>query len=166
MPDPLDDEQVPQSDHEWARLRKESREAQKRAEALEAQLAAANRESAMARAGVDLSDPRSKYFVKAYDGEESVDAIRAEWAQFSNTSGGAPQQPTEKDVTDAATMNRIQNAADGGVAAVVPEREAARAKLFADVATATAGITDTFMKQQIAEQMMRNSGLVDFHSAE
>lgn len=162
MPDPLDDEQVPQSDHEWARLRKESREAQKRAEALEAQLAAANRESAMARAGVDLTDPRSKYFVKAYDGDESVDAIRAEWAQFSNTNGAAPQQPTQKDVEDAATLARIQTAADGGTANITPSQEAARAKLFADVNTATAGITDPYMKQQIAEQMMRNSGLVDF----
>lgn len=162
MPDPLDEEQVPQSDHEWAQLRRQAKEAQKERDALQAQLAAATRDSAMARAGVDLTDPRAKYFVKAYDGDETPEAIKAEWAQFSNTSGAAPQQPTQKDVADAAAMTRIENAAAGGTASAVPEREAARAKLFADVATATAGISDPFMKEQIAQTMMRNSGLVDF----
>lgn len=162
MPDLPDDEQIPQSDHEWARLRKEAKEAQKRADALEAERDATNLELAMARAGVDLTDPRSRYFVKGYEGDRSTEAIKAEWAQFAGGQSAPASQPTPQDVKDAATMTRIQNAADGGTASPVPENTAARAKLFADINVATAGITDPYMKQQIAQQMMQQSGLVDF----
>lgn len=53
----------------------ESENAALKARADEASNAA--RELAFVRAGVDSADPMAKYFVKAYDGELSPDAIRA-----------------------------------------------------------------------------------------
>ena len=44
---------------------------------LEQELADAKRELAFARAGIDVEDPKMRYFVRGYDGELTAAAVRA-----------------------------------------------------------------------------------------
>lgn len=98
-------------------LRKAAKERDQQA----AQMQTMQRELAFARAGLDLDSPQLKYFVKAYDGELSAEAIRtaAEEAGFI--------QPKQSGVTDderqahqrmdgagaGATGTGAENAEDG-----------------------------------------------------
>lgn len=59
-----------------AELRKLRKEAEKARE-LEAKLAEAERRETFALAGIPLDDPAARYFVKAYDGEMTPEAIKA-----------------------------------------------------------------------------------------
>lgn len=76
-------------------LRKELREANERLSKLEP-LA---RDSAFEKAGIDLSDPRNKFFVEKYDGELDPDAIReaAEPYGFIGQQAAEEQQPSGPD---------------------------------------------------------------------
>lgn len=77
------------------KLRKELREANDRLSKLEP-LA---RESAFKEAGIDLSDPRNKFFVEKYDGELDAEAIReaAEPYGFIGQQAAETQQPSGPD---------------------------------------------------------------------
>ena len=97
------DEKPQRSDAAWAELRR----AKKAREKAERELAQMKRENAFARAGIDTEDPRLQYFVKAYDGEVSADAIRAEAikAGFLSEPADDPNPPdvaAQRDITDAA----------------------------------------------------------------
>lgn len=66
----------------------------------QAELVAVRRELAFRDAGINPTDPQAKYFMKGYDGEVTVDAIRAEAAviglgvgQQGNQQPGAPMIP-------------------------------------------------------------------------
>ena len=74
-------------------LEKENREAKK----LVAELQSAAKELSFAKAGIDVTDPRFKYFVKGYDGEPTPEAIRqaAEEAQLI-TPQATPQDMTRQ----------------------------------------------------------------------
>jgi hypothetical protein len=90
------DERPARSDSEWAKLRR----AEKAKNKAEAELAAMKREKAFMRAGIDTDDPRLSYFVKAYDGDVTPEAIRAEAVR-----AGFIQEPTDdpdpQEVADA-----------------------------------------------------------------
>ena len=77
--------------------------------------AQAERELAFVKAGIDPNSPMAKYFVKAYDGELSPDAIKqaAIEAQIVGT-----QKPAE--VQDAAAWDRTNQAASGNTAGEPP----------------------------------------------
>jgi hypothetical protein len=119
-----DDDQPQESNPVRARMKqleKENREIKK----LLAEQEAAAKELAFVKAGIDLNNPMSKYFVKGYDGDLSPEAIRlaAEEAQLVTPQ---PQvldqdkqawQTANKVATGAETasegpswMKRIQNA--------------------------------------------------------
>lgn len=70
------------------------RKAAKERDQQSAQMQSMQRELAFARAGLDLDNPQLKYFVKAYDGELTAEAIRtaAEEAGFV--------QPKQSGVTE------------------------------------------------------------------
>lgn len=84
-----DDDQPQESNPMRARMKqleKENREVKK----LLAEAEQAKREANFLKAGIDPSEPKFKYFAKAYDGDLSAEAIRlaAEEAQLI-----APQKP-------------------------------------------------------------------------
>ena len=108
--DEVEDQPADQrSNSDWATLRRTASKAKK----AEAEALQAKRELAFLRAGVNLDDPRSTYFVKGYDGEVNVDAIRsaALEAGFIQTK----EQPPSPDATGA---ERIRAAAAGGTSPV------------------------------------------------
>tara|TARA_B100000131_G_scaffold54615_1_gene49723 strand:- start:403 stop:873 length:471 start_codon:yes stop_codon:yes gene_type:complete len=94
------------------KLENRATEAEARAEAAEAKLASYERQDTFRSAGIDLTDPRAKYFVKGYEGELDVDAIRmeAEAAGFLNMEPS--NQPVPNDMLVAE--QRIQAAGEGG----------------------------------------------------
>jgi hypothetical protein len=94
------------SNSDWATLRRTASKAKK----AEAEALQAKRELAFLRAGVDLDDPRSTYFVKGYDGEVNVDAIRS-----AALEAGFIQQREQPPSSDATSAQRIRAAAAGGV---------------------------------------------------
>lgn len=61
-----------------------------------ARLAALEREMAFRDAGINPSDPKLKYFMKGYEGETSVDAIKAAAVEagFLADPGAGSQQPS------------------------------------------------------------------------
>lgn len=89
--DVLDDETETGDSHDIRELRRKAKEADQ----LQARLATLERENAFAKAGVAVDDPKYKYFVKAYDGELSADAIKAEL----ETIGLAGQPPARKETS-------------------------------------------------------------------
>lgn len=74
-----------------------------------------------AEAGIDLKDPKMGYFIKGYDGEMTVDSIRA-----AATEAGfiePPQQTPEQIAQLGATQQIV--AASAGAAALSAQSEAA-----------------------------------------
>ncbi len=76
-----------------------------------ATLQAGNRELAFVKAGVDPASPGAKYFVKAYDGELTVDAIRVAAAE-ANLIAGSTDSKTVAD--EKAAWDRVQRASAAG----------------------------------------------------
>lgn len=60
------------------------------------ELAAARRELALVKAGVDVESPLGKMFAKAYDGDLDPEVIRAEWSGLA-PAPAAPEEPPPSD---------------------------------------------------------------------
>lgn len=76
------------------------------------ELAALKREMAFRDAGINPGDAKSKYFIKGYDGETSVEAIKAAAieAGFLQASGQAPDTPAPSPfAADLAAMSRAND---------------------------------------------------------
>jgi hypothetical protein len=73
----------------------------------------AQRKLAFVEAGVDLNAPVSRYFVKAYDGEMTADAIRAA-AQEANLIAGT--QPKAEQQAEQKVWDRVSRAKSFGEA--------------------------------------------------
>lgn len=120
MTDPYQPDDAPDSDQDdddndekdnLRALRQKARQADE----LAARLAAMERNEAFRSAGLDPNDPKAKYFVKGYDGEVNVDAIRtaATEAGFLGPAQN-PNQPPQGHTPDS--MERIFAATAGGQA--------------------------------------------------
>lgn len=94
---------------------KTGRDAQKAIDEANAATRSAQRELAMARAGIDVASPLGTMFARAYDGEVDVDLIKSEWDKVQPGSGGQPQVGVSP--ADQAAMERISQAQAGGVPA-------------------------------------------------
>jgi hypothetical protein len=92
---------------------KAGRDAQRLIDEANAVAKQAQRELAMARAGIDISSPLGSMFAKAYDGEVDVDLIKSEFAKLLPGAEGRPQTGNP---AAAAAMQRISEAQAGGVA--------------------------------------------------
>ena len=104
-------------------LAKEHREAIQRAETAEAAVAVANaatREIAFLKAGVNPEDPAARYFVKGYDGELTVEAIKAA-AIEARILGGINQSHADTTADDLAAHQAITDAGRSGVSSGVPD---------------------------------------------
>lgn len=118
MPENYDDEddqdQDGQQGQNWRRKleadAKAGREAKAEADTAKADAAAARRELAMAKLGIDPSSGPGKLFAKAYDGENTVEAMRIAAEEYGVLT--PPQQQVSADEQQA--MQRIQNASAGG----------------------------------------------------
>lgn len=82
----------------------------RQADELAAKLAALERNEMFRTAGIDPGDPRARYFVKGYDGELNVDAIKAAATEGGYLSQPDPQHPSSDG------MERIVAATAGGQA--------------------------------------------------
>ena len=105
---------------------------------LEKELADAKRELAFAKAGISLDDPKMKYFIKGYDGELSVTAVRQAALEGGFLEQRQPDPVQEQasaaesrvmqasagaileDTTEQAALSRLQNAMEeGGIDAML-----------------------------------------------
>lgn len=101
------DAQREADDKSWRRkLEADAREGKKAAN----ELAAAKRELAMHKAGIDLDSKAGRLFAKAYDGDSTVEAVKAAAAEYDLIT---PETPAV-DPTEVAAHDRIANASTGG----------------------------------------------------
>ena len=97
----------PTQSRKWVRdLEKRAKEADK----IRAEAESAKRELAFMKAGINLETPQGKLFAKAYDGEFTVDAVKAAATEYGVLDVPTPQVPAD----EFAAMNRIASAAAGG----------------------------------------------------
>jgi hypothetical protein len=87
-------------------LEKENREAKK----LLAELQTSAKELTFVKAGIDVTDPKFKYFVKGYDGELNPEAIRAAAAEAQLITPQA--NPADTDKAAWQQTNRIAAGAE------------------------------------------------------
>ncbi len=81
---------------------------------LEKELADARRELAFAKAGIDLNDPKMKYFVKGYDGEMTAASVRQAAVEAGFVAASTPSAAaTESNAMAAAAQDRIATASSG-----------------------------------------------------
>jgi len=90
------------------------RRAANKSKKLESELAAARRELAFTKAGINPDDPRMKYFVRGYDGEMTADSVR----QAALDAGFLTSQASENSRVQqqaAASQDRVMTAAAGAI---------------------------------------------------
>lgn len=104
--DDIDDEKPQRSDSEWAELRR----AKKAKEKAEKELADMRKQFAFQKAGIDPDDPRTSYFVKGYEGDMTVEAIREEAIKAGFIAAPSDE---ETDQTPVEAQERIAQAAGG-----------------------------------------------------
>ena len=111
----------------WRRdLENRAKEAEDKAAALEDQLSSIQRRDTYRSAGHDLDDARTKYFVKGYEGELDVEAIRQE-ATAAGFLGAAAAAPTAQNAAFNDMLiaeQRIQAAGEGGDPVLPPDLDA------------------------------------------
>jgi hypothetical protein len=83
------------------------------------------RERAFVQAGIPLTDKRSAYFIAGYQGEQTPEAIRAEWNE--SFGGSAGQQQASHLDQELLTQQGAQDLV-GGVGTVSPDLLAQRDK--------------------------------------
>lgn len=116
MPTEAEDSVSQESKPNW---RRELEDRAKAGDEAVAQLAQLQRELSFRDAGVDPSSKQGQYFIRGYDGEMTVDAIRAEAAELGLT-GGQPVQAQQPQI-DYGAEQRIAMAADDAGPVTNPE---------------------------------------------
>lgn len=97
-----------------------------------AKLAAAERELAFNKAGVDPSHPAASYFSKAYDGDVTPEAIKEKWAEIAGATPGAQQTQQEADA-ELAQIRAAAQLTTGGLADIPSNRLAERDAKLAEL---------------------------------
>jgi len=88
---------------------KEGKRAKKEADEAKLEAQNAKRELALMKAGIDLDSPTGKLFVKAYDGEITVEAIKAAAGEY----GLIATSQTVEVANDLAAIDRVSQASTG-----------------------------------------------------
>jgi hypothetical protein len=88
---------------------KEGKRAKKEADEAKLEAQTAKRELALMKAGIDLDSPTGKLFVKAYDGEITVEAIKAAAGEY----GLIATSQTVEVANDLAAIDRVSQASTG-----------------------------------------------------
>lgn len=115
MPTEAEDSVSQESKPNW---RRELEDRAKAGDEAVAELAQLRRELSFRDAGVDPSSKQGQYFMRGYDGEMTVDAIRAEAAELGLT--GQPVQAQQPQI-DYGAEQRIAMAADDAGPVTNPE---------------------------------------------
>jgi len=115
MPTEAEDSVSQESKPNW---RRELEDRAKAGDEAVAQLAQLQRELSFRDAGVDPSSKQGQYFMRGYDGEMTVDAIRAEAAELGLT--GQPVQAQQPQI-DYGAEQRIAMVADDAGPVTNPE---------------------------------------------
>lgn len=90
-------------DRKWIRdLEKRA----KQADQIRAEAESAKRELSFLKAGINLDSPQGKLFAKAYDGEFSVEAVRAAAEEYGVIESSKPEIPQE----ELDSLDRISRA--------------------------------------------------------
>lgn len=91
----------------------------RKADAMEAELNQLRRERAFTKAGIDPDDPKMRYFIKGYDGEDDPEAIRTAALE----AGFIAQEPeqSEEQRQQAETHQRMDTAQAGAQGIQPPE---------------------------------------------
>jgi hypothetical protein len=105
-----DDQQTPNWRRRLEADAKAGREAVAKAAEAEARAVAAERKAALAQLGIDESSGPGKLFAKAYDGENTVEAMRTAAEEYGVLTPAQQQVSAE----EQQAMQRIQNASAGG----------------------------------------------------
>lgn len=101
-------------------IRRELREGRKERQRLEDELASTRREAAFARAGIDDTTPLGRMFVRSYDGDVSLEAIRTAAEEIPGLVG-APPSDTNAMSTDELDAQKRMAGASGGAGAGGPD---------------------------------------------
>jgi len=109
--EPAEAKQQPGWRKKLERDAKVGREAVAAAEQAKAEAAAARKELLLAKAGIDSDKGPGKLFARAYDGELTLDAIKAAAQEYGVLTPAAPAVPP----AEAAAVQRVQEAQAGGV---------------------------------------------------
>jgi hypothetical protein len=132
---------------------KEQRAELEAAKAQAAEAEALKRRLMFAEGGVDVTNPKAKYFVAGYDGETDAAAIKAAWNEFA---GETPQSAPQQDLTpEVEAMRRISEASAGAPAPGGDDTAAYHAELRA-IGDAT---RDPYKAQEMALEVMRKYGV-------
>jgi hypothetical protein len=94
-------------------IRRELREGRRARAQMEQELAASRREAALARAGIDDSTPLGKMFAKSYDGDISVDAIKAAAEEIPGLLPPPPPDPNAAGTEELEAQRRMAGSSGG-----------------------------------------------------
>lgn len=134
----------------------EGRQAKADAAKDRAEADAAKRELAFLRAGIDLDSPQGKLFAKAYDGDPTADAVKAQAQEFGLID--APSVPAE----ELAAHDRFAQASAGAAAGQADEDvylgAIDKAESEAEVLAALAKIDPAFIDRQSKISKWVNGG--------
>lgn len=120
MPEEYDDDVEAEDSNLLHNLRKQLKEQSAAAESLAAENANLKRESAFRTAGIDPSDPKTRYFTKGYDGEITVEAIQAE----ALSVGIIEAVPSDIPESEVAAQNRANEIVAGAEAPALVSQQA------------------------------------------
>lgn len=115
--DTLDDDQLTEESPNIRQLRdkaKRAGDAEREASEAREQLQALQREVEFRKAGIDPDDPKAKYFAKAYDGDLTAEAIKAEAEQAGILQPPAEQTPGDEQNAWQRTASAAQGATTDG----------------------------------------------------
>lgn len=142
-----------ESEQKFARLPREAvrrleQEAKAGKEAT-AKLAAAERELAFNRAGVDPGHPAAVYFNKAYDGDVTPEAIKEKWAEIAGASGGAQQLDADAELAQIRAASQLVT---GGLADIPTNRLAERDAKLAELLQGPPSLSKERRFQEILDE--------------
>jgi hypothetical protein len=95
---------------------KAGKQAAREAEEAKREADAAKRELAFLKAGIDMDSPSGKLFAKAYDGDASLDSVKAAAAEY----GLLPTSQTDEVKSDLEALSRVSQAATSSTGSVAP----------------------------------------------
>jgi len=118
MPTEAEDSVSQESKPNW---RRELEDRAKAGDEAVAELAQLRRELSFRDAGVDPASKQGQYFIRGYDGEMTVDAIRAEAAELGLAGNNNPPGQMQQPQIDYGAEQRIAMAADDAGPVTNPE---------------------------------------------
>jgi hypothetical protein len=103
-------------------IRRELREGRRQRAEQEAEIAKLRRDTALAKAGIDDSTPLGRMFAKSYDGDISVEAIKAAAEEIPGLLAPPPPDPNAMSAAELEAQRRMAGSS-GGAGAGGPDAQ-------------------------------------------